>query len=475
MPAAHDAHSLTPDATHRRRDTSAAPVPAAEQLRAAPAAPLALLADARLSGHGHAPLRQAAVQRLQQTIGNRATRRFLQRRAGPSTPRPVQRYNVASLKSSKPIAWSQETVRAKKSAAGVSGGVYFLDSAGGMLVVKPEVGGVHPPEQTKFADQFLEKGMGIIAPTSKIVDATSAEGLDIKQAILATLVIPNGQNAAAFTQAVTDDLNDTTFYKIMNPFHGESISGLAAGADDRPKVDAFIARLEDKKILRQIGQLMAADAFMQNPDRMNMAKMNLGNIMLAHDSKKIYTLDSEAFLPELKANMTAAIIRNKLGGSFNLINEVFDKVDDIFDGFLVTIKNFIPQTAAFDGQAHFTNTFNRNYGLHYVKEGIQEAVKTFRGMGSTTGDLKKSSATMYMPAQHGVSSKTSWATLKINQFYVDLRAQGLKADVAAKFAEELAQFRLTRAQMPSKYDRAQASKAFDKEIKGRIKLALLNQ
>ena len=483
MPATHDAQALMPDAARRQRATSAAPQPTAERPATAPASPQALLAGAQERGPGLAQQRQAAVQRLQQTLGNRATRRLLQRRAAPPTPgqspahaaRAVQRYSVASLKSTKPIAWSQETVSAKKSAAGVSGGVYFLTSTGGMLVIKPEVGGMHPPEQTKFADQFLEKGMGIAAPTSKIVPADSAEGQDIQQAILATLVPPADQDPAVFRQAVTDDLADTTFYKVMNPFQGETISRMAAGADDRAKVDALVNRLHQEKIMHGIGRLMAADAFMQNADRMSLTNMNLGNIMLAHDAAKIYTLDTEALLPELKDTMNPREIHQKLSGGFDLIDGVFDHADAIFGGFLATITNFIPKTTTFDGPQHFTATFNRAQALAMVKEGIKKAVATFRAMGSTTGDLKKASQTLHMPRPKGVSDRTNWATLKINQFYTDLRAQGVDAAMAAKFAQELAQFRLDRAKITSKTARASASKDFDKEIKNRVKLTLLNQ
>jgi hypothetical protein len=49
----------------------------------------AILSDARLGGRGHAGLRSAAVQRMQQTLGNRATRQLVQRAARQSSlPEP---------------------------------------------------------------------------------------------------------------------------------------------------------------------------------------------------------------------------------------------------------------------------------------------------------------------------------------------------------------------------------------------------
>jgi hypothetical protein len=43
--------------------------------------PSTLLGDSRLSGRGNAPVRTAVMQRMQQTVGNRAVQRFLQRAA----------------------------------------------------------------------------------------------------------------------------------------------------------------------------------------------------------------------------------------------------------------------------------------------------------------------------------------------------------------------------------------------------------
>jgi len=94
-------------AEHRTRATDAhtqprtarppAPAPARPGPTAAPVAPLApaLLRDARLTGRGNAPVRQAGLLQMQRTQGNRATRRLaapLARRAAPPAARPaVQR------------------------------------------------------------------------------------------------------------------------------------------------------------------------------------------------------------------------------------------------------------------------------------------------------------------------------------------------------------------------------------------------
>src|SRR5438874_7641712 len=62
----------------------------------APSYPQSLLADARLSGRGNEPVRVALMREMQQTYGNRATQRFLQRQrqANQATSVPVQRHET---------------------------------------------------------------------------------------------------------------------------------------------------------------------------------------------------------------------------------------------------------------------------------------------------------------------------------------------------------------------------------------------
>ena len=60
-------------------------------------APEAVLSDPAIGARGNAPVRAAAVQRMQQLYGNRATRRFLQRSLASATALPVQRDNTSSL------------------------------------------------------------------------------------------------------------------------------------------------------------------------------------------------------------------------------------------------------------------------------------------------------------------------------------------------------------------------------------------
>lgn len=64
-----------------------------------PAYPSSLLGDARLSGRGNGPVRSALVQRMQQSYGNRATQRFLQRSAAPA----VQREDVSDEEEEKKL------------------------------------------------------------------------------------------------------------------------------------------------------------------------------------------------------------------------------------------------------------------------------------------------------------------------------------------------------------------------------------
>src|SRR4051794_34401530 len=60
-------------------------------------APETVLSEPAIGGRGNGPVRAAAVQRMQQTYGNRATRRFLQRTPAGAAPVSVQRDDTAAL------------------------------------------------------------------------------------------------------------------------------------------------------------------------------------------------------------------------------------------------------------------------------------------------------------------------------------------------------------------------------------------
>src|SRR4051812_2868095 len=87
MSAAHDSAATSADSTHT--------APQAEHpfgALTAPSGPLpgpaltGLLGNTSLRGRGNGPVHQAAILQLQATQGNRATRRLLQRLAGPGAP-----------------------------------------------------------------------------------------------------------------------------------------------------------------------------------------------------------------------------------------------------------------------------------------------------------------------------------------------------------------------------------------------------
>jgi hypothetical protein len=59
-----------------------------------PSYPQSLLADPRLSGRGNGPVRTALMRQMQQTYGNRATQRYLQRQATQAGSLPVQRHEA---------------------------------------------------------------------------------------------------------------------------------------------------------------------------------------------------------------------------------------------------------------------------------------------------------------------------------------------------------------------------------------------
>src|SRR5690349_19170989 len=101
--------------------------------------PVALLDDPRLNGRGNTPVRQAALQRMQQTQGNRAVQRALrlQRATSPAPPAVIQR----------------ETPSAAPAPAGTGAGATSADptAASGDLIVDDATADLQPGQMKKGA------------------------------------------------------------------------------------------------------------------------------------------------------------------------------------------------------------------------------------------------------------------------------------------------------------------------------------
>jgi len=86
MTTKHDPAATEHD--HHRPPPSTAAAPPAQRT-AQPATLPAFVGDARLSGRANAPVRAATLQQMQQTIGNRAAQRLIQRQSAPAAPAPA--------------------------------------------------------------------------------------------------------------------------------------------------------------------------------------------------------------------------------------------------------------------------------------------------------------------------------------------------------------------------------------------------
>ncbi len=78
----------TQEQDHTHRQAAQAATVGGEQ-DTAPTEWAALVGDTRLTGRGNAPVRTAALQRMQQTAGNRAVQRIIQRQSATAPPTPV--------------------------------------------------------------------------------------------------------------------------------------------------------------------------------------------------------------------------------------------------------------------------------------------------------------------------------------------------------------------------------------------------
>src|SRR5689334_5002822 len=90
MSAEHDAPAAVHESTAAPPQVEAPVSPLSEAPLAVPASSApALLSDPHIEGRGNAPVRQAALQQMQRTYGNRATQRFLQRAPAGTAEVPV--------------------------------------------------------------------------------------------------------------------------------------------------------------------------------------------------------------------------------------------------------------------------------------------------------------------------------------------------------------------------------------------------
>jgi hypothetical protein len=189
------------------------------------------------------------VLALQRKAGNRAVTRLV------STM--VQRLAYTDA----PSSWGAVTI--KRSEEGIAG-VYFVRSGADQIVLKPMTAAA----PTEYASRFMQQGMGLDAPLSKIYAKNSPEGQQITTLLTTTPV----QGARSATE-VQDQVKDANYYLVMSTVVGKSIQKL-----DEAEATEFI---QNDAALKAVGRIMVADAFLGNSDRLIGGTVNLGNFFYA--------------------------------------------------------------------------------------------------------------------------------------------------------------------------------------------------
>lgn len=375
---------------------------------------------------------------LQRGYGNRAVTGLLagvSPRKEPTRHRArgtsyVQRYPADALQSGASIDWPAQTSTVKRSAEGVSGGVFFFKGTGGPirdLVVKPEYAGEKEsitPATGLFADKVLSS-MGISVPDSRLISDPTEEN-----AIKATAA----QKGAGIPETIEKDGESDSFrfLRVMSKGQGQSLKAMLKGTTTIEGVQSVVDLSTQEGFLKKLGRLMLADALLGNWDRLGYINLtgfasNLGNLIVS--GGEITAIDSEALLPDVDLSE----IGESYAGALNyqmLIDTLLDEADRVFSKVIALIAHCLE--GSYEGFALkqvFTTIYakkgpERNAGEKF-KQGIRSGVDQVKAMlaqkGPTMQSLKQEARKQYKLAPKG---KDLWQTFKTRAKYITARAGG---------------------------------------------------
>jgi hypothetical protein len=362
-------------------------------------------------------------------------------------PNRIQRYAAQAYKTGVKVDWLKETSLVTKSNEGASGGVYFFNSPFQpvtRLVVKPEylsgdnVAGNKQEGQGRsalpegqFADAAPAKAASLQAPSSRLVDPQGAEGTAIRLTAGA-----KGPGIAPHLDAGIEGVKSLAFLKVMAAAGGQSVGSAAAQAESAWDVNLIVTQLDDDAVLRKIGRLIAADAFMGNPDRINTARATAaGNLMFG--GRAITAIDSEALFNKLASTNIANLDR-----ALALLSDLFTKKDQFVDRFMEGIlSNLPPESDAYREFKRIKTTDQLRWKPRlgrFIDEGIQALIST---LTSGTKSMLKRELEAWQKVGSGVSD---WSTFRAREKYLRLRAAGLDHDRARQLVADYVLYRERR-------------------------------
>ena len=301
---------------------------------------------------------ERALLALQRTSGNRAVSGLVQRLAYTDSP----------------SAWGPVTIT--RSPEGEAG-VYFIASGGDQIVLKP----VEAAAPAEYASTFMQQGMGLGAPLSKVYAKDSAEGRQITALLTGTRV----QGSRSATE-LADQIGKAEHYHVMSKVGGKSIKTL-----DDTEATQFI---QDDGALEAVGRIMVADAFLGNTDRL-LWSINLGNFFYAAAGAMatdvVRTIDNESNFVALQYNQRGDLDLNS-AMRLSFIDNLLDRAKRA--GY---IKAFIAKfREVHEAQQHVTAVnaldaeFARVYGA--VSQGVELALDDVAQVFKTNIELVRAVA-----------------------------------------------------------------------------------
>lgn len=356
-------------------------------------------------------------------------------------------YSAASLGQKTPIPWTRETQRVTRPQEGASGGVYFMQSGAGTLVAKPEamgegIEGVDHAGRRKeanslkartgFATSFLSRAMKIATPQFRVVDKEDnrTEFDDLKIAIRSKLALKEGQ------QKPNTGFSDVEHFSIQTLATGGTLTSIGGKAgkkmmeeEDTGALLPFVKEMSDDAFLLRLGRLVVADAFMENADRLNSAKANIGNIM-SSGKGALTAIDQMAMI---RFSVTS---KGMLDVDMFGITNLFTEREAIFKSYMEGLRSAISKGGAERSMIDF-----------WLGPAEQARMKKVLGMGIDLGvqDLVKAlnnsgvRQELEAAAKQYPSAQVSWHGFLVRERYFKMLAQGRTPKEALAVAWDLAQ------------------------------------
>ncbi len=350
----------------------------------------------------------------------------------------IQRFPDTALESSADLNWGK-TNSVSRPGEGVSGGVFIFNDPDGPifdLVVKPEYDEEDKTPQSIASGQVSDKllqSLGFNVPNSRIVKVNDAEASQILN------VAKVKGNEIPLTINPGNDEN-MIFLKIMGKADASTFSRAAKETDSEAKVPELLAVLNRTELMNKVGQLIVADTFMRNTDRITYNSANLGNLMF-HENE-LTAIDSSArFKEQLSSHKV-----NKKQVDLEQIEHLFDKREALIKSLFIGLGESIPNEQAKVAFQNYCNSENATIARSAIAQGITDGIASIRAL---LGNKERRRPLKEEMSRHKEAGAThmEWSRLKTAKRYVDLRAKGKDAAEAAKYSVEYEKFSSVLAQI----------------------------